>query len=99
ATLTPPVSVVFSASQSVPVAQTAGAGQSGWAVTPSRRLTDEFCAVKGPEPTLYRSVSRSVVIVSQPSVTLSVYEGGVKVSRPMALNVAASVNLPSPAYS
>ena len=66
---------------------------------PARSVSDTFCAVNGPESTLYFSVALPVLMVSQPSVVLVVKSVWVNVSRPMALNVAASVNLSSPAYS
>jgi hypothetical protein len=53
----------------------------------------------GQAAALYRKVTRPVAIVSQPSVTRCVNGVGVNSSRPIALNVAASVNFPSPAYS
>jgi hypothetical protein len=44
-------------------------------------------------------VSALVLMVSQPSDVLEVYEVGANAVRPTALNVALSVNFPSCAYS
>ncbi len=68
-------------------------------VPPAVSRTERFCASNCPEPILYRRAMALVLTVSQPPEVLAVYAAGVNPSRPIALNVASSVNFPSPAYS
>ena len=92
-----------SASHSAPNWQDGvGGGAQGSAVTaclPARSVMIRLPAVNGPEPTLYRSCSWPVSMVSQPFAVFCVKCVGAKPSRPMALNVGSSSKAPLPAYS
>lgn len=98
-----PLRLRSSASHSTPMVHVgtvcAAHGSAVTSCWPARSRTCRLSAPNGPEPTLYRSVSAWVWIVSQPSVVCLVKLVGAKPSRPIALNVGASMKCASPAYS
>src|SRR3954447_6828297 len=95
-----PFSVRLSASHSTPGEQDGTVhGRAVTFCTPAFVCTWRLSVLNAPEPTLYRSVSEPVSMVSQPSAVFVVNGGAGKESRPIALNVGASTKCASPAYS